>query len=496
MARLLGFTKTKATGAASSDQMLRIIEKAYLNRTKTGEYQTTQDVEGILEQLKRLPQSPDVMEKVADLENKKLQIGAKLNNILSEKNVFDTELQGGLDVAARQNFKNMRNLIGSYAAIYGDAAERYSSDVLGQINEQYGTAGKIPDDTLAYKKTLDNKAKFYAQLFNSYLVQDPKSGEFGALNTDGIAVTIDTNPTNGSINHIDIVPSGEVDGRNYMRTEVGVNVLDTLPNKKLPVFLRTNDVGVTSDGKTIRGSQLGNIKYTESMSEKSGGTTSSGQVLAPTKEVPGFWSKVNFFSDSPEETQSKSVDAIKQNGISFSSSVYNYNSQDIPNGNVLRMGNRLFYSTDKDDQILEISGNNSGEKQANLTKYLQGIGKDPSNVLPYFITNDYLTAPDGNSRIQGKVDENYFSPESSPGQPTSFQTNQPSPTAEVSSVQKPQAMSGFFGGGAGRGAEFKPVLSKNRDNKPNVAGETLDGKISTSDVIDKGKSFFRNKTMA
>lgn len=489
MAKLLGFQKTKSED--NSDKILNLVTSSYLNRTKGGEFNTVEEVDGLLDTLKGMPQTLPVQQKIADLTNKKLQIAGKLEDILSQKNVFDMDLQQGLDTAAKNNFKDMKGLIGSYAAIYGDAADRYDQDVFSKVSEKYGTTGSIPDDTLKYRKELQDKAKFYASLFNAYNVKDPKTGEVGHLNADAYAVQLDTNPTNGSVTHLEIVPSGSVDDKNYLRTEVGVNVVDGLPNKKLPIYLRTFDGGLTSDGKTIRSAQLGNITYdsvpTQKKDEDIGGAGIG--ILKPQKEKAGFWNTVNIFNDSPEEKLNNSIDSIKKNGISLSSGAYKYDSNDVPNDAVLRMGNRTFYSTGKDGEVLEIKGANSQEKNDNLNKYLTGIGKDPAKQLPYFVTRDYLVAPDGSSRVKGSVDANYFAPPVPPAPSSTFNTSSPQSSlppapsnidSTGTALQAPEGM-GFFSNRV------------NRESPPKTGTESASGKVSISDVIEKGKSFFRSK---
>lgn len=469
MALLRGFQKTKADGETTS-KVLNLIEKSYLTRTTGGEFNTIEDVQGLIDTYKNLPQDNiDVQTRIADLENKKLQLGSKLNDILSQKDVFDTQLQAGLDNAAKNNFKNMKSLIGSYATIYADANERYDDEVMSNILKRYGTTGNIPKETLDYRKILEDKAKFYAQLFNSYNIQDPITGEVGMLNPEGIAVQIDTNPTNGSVQHIDIIPSGQIDDKNYMRTEFGLNIINDLPNKKLPTYLRVNDIGRTPDGKVIRGSMLGNISYQEKIDATDSGGSASANILTPQMKGVGFWAAINPFSDSPQEKLNMSIESIRTNGINFSSDAYKYDSQDVPNDNVLQMGSRLFYSTSKSGQVLEITGKNSKEKADNLSRYMTGIGKDPNKVLPYKVTKDYLIAPDGSSRIQGKVDENYFSSPTTPGQPVSMNTNQPTTT-----IPTPTQNSSFFDNKNVPTKPKEPVISK-----------------STPDLISQGMSFFR-----
>lgn len=493
MARLLGFAKTKTAGEkkVSEDQLLRILEASYLNSTVGGEYNTPEDVQGMIDKLSSLPQTPDTMEKIVTLNNKKLQISARLTDVMAQKGVFDSDLQAGLDGAARNNFKNVKNLIGSYAAIYGDAAERYDNEVLKNITQRYGAESNIPPENLAYRKTLADKAKFFAQLFNSYNVRDPKTGEVGALDTSGIAMQIDTNPTTGAVQRIDIMPSGQVDNKSYMRTDAGINVVDGLPNKKLPVYLRVNDIGVDDTGKTIRGGSLGNITYQEKFNEGANGAMSTANILEPKKASVGLWNKIDFWSsDTPDEKLNDSIDSIKNNGINFSNPSYKYDSNDVPNGNVLKMGNRVFYSTDKDNQILEITGKNASEKDDNLKKYLSSIGKDPAKVSPYFITKDYLTAPDGNSRVQGQIDANYLAPSNAPSQPDAFTpTVQPQQQADTMTEAGADMRDKFFSSPLSNPAKQSSAV--NRPNKPDVSAEGTKTSSSIGDIVEKGKSFFR-----
>jgi hypothetical protein len=477
MALLRGFQKS---ASGDSTKVLNLIESSYLNRTTSGQFNTVEDVQGLIDTYKKLPQSVDVQTKIADLENKKLQVGAKLGDILSQKDVFDTQLQAGLDNAAKNNFKKVKSLIGSYASIYSDASDRYDKEVMSKIFDQYGTTSSIPSDVLDYRKALDDKAKFYSQLFNAYNVQDPTTGEIGLLNPASIAVQIDTNPTNGAVQHIDIMPSGQIDDKNYMRTEFGLNVINDLPNKKLPTYLRVNNIGFTSDGKPIRGAMLGNVSYDEKINVSDTGVSSSAGIITPAKEKVGFFGKLNIFSDNPAEKLNSSIDSMKTNGINFSSDAYNYDSQAVPNDAVLQMGTRVFYSTGKDGQILEISGANAKEKSANLDKYLSGIGKDPNKILPYKITRDYLVAPDGSSRIQGNVDANYFNAPTAPTQPLSLGTSQPTnpiSTPITTPTAPPNPYSAFFGY---RNTPTPPA-------QPNVGN-------STPDIVNQGNNYFRNAT--
>src|SRR3990167_1662098 len=83
-------------------------------------------------------------------------------------------------------------------------------------------------------------------------------------------------------------------------------------------------------------------------------------------------------------------------------------STDVPDGSVLQMGGRLFYSTDKKDEVFEIGGK---DKNETLRRYLQSVGKDPNSAnVPYFVDRNYFAAPDGSSRIKGTIDDKFFNP--------------------------------------------------------------------------------------
>lgn len=489
MPRLVGFRKN--TNETSS-RALAIIEKSYLNRTQYGEFNTVDEVQGLIDTLGAMPQTEAVQEKIVDLKNKQLQIGARLNDILGEKNVFETDLQGALNGSAQANIKNMRGLIGSYAAIYGDAAERYRADVMRKITERYGTTATIPQETTDYMKTLDDKAKFYASLFNSYNFQDPATGKLGLLNPNAFAVTVDTNPTNGSITRLEIVPSGDV-SKGYMRTDTGIQVMNGVPAHNLPVYLRTFDGGVASDGKPVKEAMLGNIKYRAVMTKPGEDVDTGGAgvgILEAQERDDGFFGIP--FSDSPDELYNKSIKSVKENGINLSSDAYSFNSNDIPKGSMMRMGNRMFYSTEKDGEVLEISGKTMAEKQANLEKYLGAIGKDPATLAPFFVDRSSLYAPDGSYKVKGNIDENFFVPPS----PTSATPTLGAPMSSASQSATPvMAPGSATSTQAEAPSEPSFFAAKNRLNKPDEPQSLseIDQMKGINNLIDKGKQFFQSK---
>ena len=492
MARLIGFRQAKQATAASEKNIVDLVVKSYLNRTQYGEFNTVEEVDGAINALKGLPQTLDVQERIADLENTKLKISAKLNDLLMEKNIFDSDLNEALTEATRANFQNPKQMIGSYAAILGDAFERYDTDIYNNVFKRYGTIDKVPAEVIDYRKKLEDKAKLYMNVFNSYNFVDPDTNEVGLLEPDAFAVVVDTNPASGKITRMELVPSGEVNRDIYMRTDTPLQVMEGMLSKKLPIYLRTFDGGISEFGKPVRSSVLGGFVYSgvDTAAKKDDvGTLGVGELKVQ-KEGEGFFKGLgralvpkwfgweeNVFGRAQKDVAQN----LRDDGVLLKN--FQFDSADIPNGAVLRMGSRIFYSTDQNNEVLEISGKNEEAKLKNLKKYLQGVGKDPKIAnMPYFVDRSFLVAPDGSSRVKGTIDENYFAPVS----PSTQSVVGASTVAPILTPQEiPQDT--FF---SSRQQSFETKTST-----PAVmpAKESSGGFPSIPDIIEKGKSFFRNK---
>jgi len=479
MAKLIGFRKTKS----EATNILDVVEKSYLNRTQYGEFNTVEEVDGLVNVLKGLPQTLDVQERIAGLENKKLQISAKLGDLLMEKGVFDTDLNEALTNATKNNLSNPKQIIGSYAAIYGDAAERYETEVFSKIFKRYGTANTIPQEVLDYRKQLNDKAKLYGSVFNSYNFIDPDTNEIGMLNPEGFGIVVDTNPATGRISRMELVPSGEIKRDAYMRTDTPLQMIPGAPAKKIPTWIRTFDGGMSDFGKPIRSAVLGEFIYsgvdTAGKKDDLGGLV-LGQLKIQKEEegilrrlgripVPKWFGwEERMFGREPELT----VDTMRNDGVNLKN--FQFDSTDVPDGSVLQMGGRLFYSTDKKDEVFEIGGK---DKNETLRRYLQSVGKDPNSAnVPYFVDRNYFAAPDGSSRIKGTIDDKFFNPPA-PSIPPAIES--PRAPVEISPEPVVEEPAGFF------------AQRTNRLNVPEESRETIGGLPSASDIVEKGKSFFR-----
>lgn len=493
MRPLLGFREARTT--ASEQNIIDLVVKSHLNRTQHGEFNTTQEVDVAINALKQLPQTVNVQERILDLENIRIRISSNLESIMMDKDVFDTELEEALANAARSQFQNPRQMIGSYAAILGDAHERFDSEVLAKIHERGGATDGIPADIMEYRNRLDERTRLYTSIFNSYNFVDQDTNELGTLSPDAFAFVIDTNPADGSIRRIDIVPSGEVDKNTYMRTDISTQMMGAMPAKRLPIYLRTFDGGLTDFHQPVRSAVLGDFTFSgvntanrgddlgpigigelKIQAEGEGLIRGLGRTITPT----WFGLEENLMGRS----QPRLVGRIREEGINLKN--LQFNNDVIPQGAIVKMGSRVFYSSDQENEMFEISGRTRAERMENARKHLQNIGKDPILAdTPHFIHRSSLMSPDGHSRVKGKIDENFLAPPSpSTPPPLPGAVQQASPQAAHFARTEPVPL------------EEGQIVGPSRPPSLIEPRESVRGFPSVPDVIQKGASFFREKSGA
>lgn len=478
MARLLGFQKRSGTGEASSDQMIRILEKTYLNRTENGEFSNVAEIEGFIEALNKMPQTPDVMEKVADMENKRLQFGAKQNDIMNSKALFEDDLNDALRVEARNNYKDIGMLIGSYMNVYADAEEKIDQYIGDNVYKRYGSSAQVPQELIDLKNRIKDKARYYSTL--TALTSSPEGME--SLNTEQLAVQVQTNPLTGNIISVDVVPRGEV-SKDYMQTDIKAK-LDGGAPAAIPIYINAEADKVTGLGTATKFGRLGSMEF-RGVDKLEGGEDEQkerkkelgdghgiGQLKAQNDNV-SVWAWMNPFYDSPEEIAKKGLDSAREDGMTFND--FSFDGNDIPTKSLIRKGNRLYYQQENGD-VSEFEGADYREKMENAKKYLGQIGVDPNKVnAPLYADDVFFVAPDGSSKIKEKIGSDYFTPALPSASSTSMFTPAPnSPRMTVAPESNPNLLSSFFG-------------NKNRLDKPNttVAAST------PQNIVEKGKGFFR-----
>lgn len=473
---LTGFIQRPKAGGTSSAQALDLIRKSHLSQTQGGEFANVAEIDSYIEKLKKMNQSdPKVQEEILDMENKKLQFQANQQDLISTKGVYETILQKAVSNAIKNNFNNPKDVLASLAAIYGDASANYSEQVLSKVFDKYGTTKEVPAEMLNFSKELEAKGKTYADLFNSYNFQDPQTGEIGALDPNGFAVLIDSNPATGKVISMDFVPTDKLpDG--YLRADVPLNMGEGA--KKLPTYLKSYDVGVTEAGTKIKGARLGNFEFagtTEAKKKEDDKRIGNG-ILKAQKPEESVWKSLArvFLPVSLEykwlgRSVERDYDTFKKSGVNPANG-FEFDSTDLPGNSLVQVGSKTYYQDDNGG-LMELAGSGDEAKQ-NLDTYLSGLGKQP--VGRFFADKNYLVDPQGASKVKGMIDKNVFSPEmSKTSAPISFAP----PAPDTRMVSK----TSFF------------ANQVNRPTTPPPPRETVKGKGIIGEIIDKGKSFFRDK---
>lgn len=472
MARLLGFTKTKGT-AEGQEKLLRLYESKFLAQTETGEFNNIGEIDSYISFLETLGQTTEVQTKIADMQGKKLKFEQKRSDLLNERGIFDVVLKESLTFDIQDGFENPIDMIGSMAASYQLASNQFDDDVYGKIANQYGTVGAIPQDVLDYQRELGDREKFFTDLFHSYQQQD-EEGLFGNFDPNAFEVLVDVNQANGKVIGIDIVPSGSVDRNTWMRTDTPLRVLKDRDGQRLPTSIMRVDAGRDDDGKQIWSGVVGGIEYQ--------GLEEDGILKARDTNVGVLGA--SFFGLLGSDNQA-AKDAVEF-GMDFSEDNYVFDKGSIPNNRLLRMGDRLFYATEE-GSFLEMAGNDYKERKQMSESYLKKIGQNPNQNIS-FIDRFLLADESGASRVTDIVDENYFKPSSLGGDNTlTPQGGKSYYSFPISKEEEPR--SSFFSDAA-RTKEGEPRV--NRPSPPKESTESSGGALSVPDIIEKGKSFFRN----
>ena len=471
MAKILGFKKS--SGGASPEQMIRIMEKTYLNRTATGEFSNESDVQGFLEVLNKMPQTPEVMEKVADLENTRLKILSKQDDILNSKYVFEDNLNDALRLDARNSYKNLPQLVSDYANNYANAEEEIDQYINTNIYARYGTSAPIPDDLIKLKNKIKDKVQFYGSLTLALATPEGQA----RLNTEGLAVQIKTNPVNGNIISLDVLPSGQVDSH-FMRTDIKAKVSEDT-SLSIPIFINPEKGQTTTDGSQTTYAKLGSVQLKGTSKAVKGDEDilafGAGELKAQNEETT-MWDWFKFGDaqvlEDEREGTNRGIDAAKTTGMTFNN--LSFDGNDIAPGSIVRKGSRLYYQHENGD-VSEFDGKDLTERKSNAQKYLLQTGDDSTKVdFPDYVDDTYFINSDGKYKVKDKIGADYFSPASPSNTGSSVFTPSATSTPQtVSATENPQLLSSFFN-------------NKNRLDKPNAKTET-----TTPSFIAKAKGFFR-----
>lgn len=493
--RLTGISIPKSANGSLTDadtnRLTDIIEKAAIrDNTAYGEVRTPSEAAAVHAALStKAPQTLYTQEKLLDYENMGHKTQAALADVNQNVDLFDSDLKAQLKDAAGSSINNMQNLIGNYAQIYTDAAEKYQANVADKVLSRYEAP---PAGVMTYLADLKKKATMYSGLYNSYQMKDA-SGEYGVLDPNAYAVLVDTNPANGKISNVEIVPVGDAPA-GYMRTDVGTNVFpssdSSVKAKQLPMYLRGEVSGTDGSGKNIYTATIGGLKFSATASAD--GSKNATLSLQRTDEG-SFFHKLFTPDNAP---------AIKSQGLFFDdTAAFQFDKNAIPDNSIVHVGSKTYFQSSGGD-LFNVSGKDSNEMKANLTNFMKMKGVDPANVHDFYAAGDYVYKPDGTTKVQGAIDANLLKvgpntqPPVSTG-PTSMldftgtrpPTGGTMPTSTAAIASAPPAVdsgspldkaASFFGG---------------RKNTPAVPDKAVASRgntpISGNDVIAGGESFFK-----
>lgn len=487
MAKLLGFQKPtpkKAGAGGLTDQTVRILEKTYLNRTGTGEFTNAEQIDGLLHELKKLPQNENVLEKVVDLENKKLQFKNKLTDIGNSKALLEDNLNDALRVAAKSNYQDPKSLVAEYMNVYSAYEEQIDQYISDNITKKYGTATAIPDEYIQLKNKIKDKSRYYGSLSAMFA-----SGDVEGINPDVLAVKLETNPLTGKIISADVIPKSEL-SKEFMATDIKTKISDGL---SVPIYINSQDAGM--EGKTkLKTARLGSVNFKGSTKvltdgsteEKALGDTVGMGVLNAQNKPTSMWDIFKFGDAQAKEDQNENtntaIDQWKTDGVTLDQ--FSFDGNDYGPGSVVRKGSNIYYQED-DGSLSMFEGNDLNERKQNAKKYLLDRQQDPAVVdRTGYVDDTYFVAPNGESRIKNRIGANYTAVQA----PTSPTTNVfSSSTPQIEDPNTLSTSSSFFGN------------RTNRQNKPdaNIKGASSTaietGAATSTSLIDKAMGFFKNK---
>lgn len=499
MAYLIGFRATKKSQGNKADEnnIVDLVLKSYLNRTAYGEFSTVEEVDGAIKTLSGLPQNIYVQEKVADLNNKKLQISAKKDDILKSKGMFEEELRAAKVAAASDSLNDPRQLIGKLASVYEIARQGYEDYMYSRIAERYGSEAELPPEILSYNKELDEQAKFYSTLYNAYNTELTTGEQW--INPNSFGVVVETNPATRKIFNVEITSADKLDLKKYMKTDTPIQVGGG-GLTGLPLYLPVVDGKMTEDGVQVKEAILGGFTYRGVKSKNQGddiGDLNLGtlSLVKPKAENEPFLRDVarfllpksvekKKFGDEPEDKAGfkgavSNYEQMKTNGIALGN--FAFDKYAIPKESVVVVGGKTFFASENDDELFEIAGKDSNEVKNNLTKFLKETGRDETKALtPYYTDRNFLykqnDAGSMETKVRETIDSNFFSPESATPQTVAPMTT---PQAMQPTEAPTVAKAGFFA----EKQTSTPSIIKDREGVP--------GKPAGTGIIEKGKSFFK-----
>lgn len=491
---LLSFRQPKKspsdTGEFTDAQTVSYYRKLFLAQSG-GSFRNSSDINAYVQALQSLPQTPELMIEIADMQGQALQMDNTQQQVFNSVAYLEDSLKDDLSSSLRSSGSDLNLVLSNQAIIYSeylDKMDQFASDTL----ENYGANTQLDENFYKLKDEIEQKAEYLTNL--SAQINNPELA--GGFDPETVSLQVTTNPSNGTITGISFTPRGKVES-GYVETDVRFRVNDIVG--AIPMSINAIENGSTPDGTQRRMARLGDMKlfgtFSRSAKNDSGLDSEYGLYELKAQDTAG-WSP---FSTTP-------VEAGRENGFNIGD--FRIDSNDIASNIFVRRGSRLFF-TQKDGTLLEFSGASYREKTENAISWMKSMGYSNSEqaYYPQAISADYLNMPDGQGGSSSRILP------FTPGLPTSRSSMDPTtapPAEQTMPLQQTQSTEsqGFFSSGqSSESAAFTPgqpaqssaqstlqsavpgffANRVNRQNKPDQPKSSFVG-----DIIDKGKSFFRN----
>lgn len=460
---------------ATDAQEVAYLKALYLS-TIGGQLRNADDARGMATFLEQAgTPTPELQIAILNAQNEAGKLESQQKAVGSSIVQLRDQLDDSLRAVMGSTRGDLNLLLSSQALTYSDMIERI--DQMGaEVAANYGSNAQLTKDYFDFKAEIEQKANDLTNLvvqLNDPILRD-------TFDPETMTLQVTTNPSTGVINDVKFVPRGNVD-KGYVETDIRMKVNDAVG--AIPVSINAIENGSTPAGTQRRMARLGDMKLFGTFEKSAEDDADIDKGEYGSYVLKADVKRGGLFRKDPEELKS---------GFLFSE--FRTDADDIESGAVVRRGTRLFYSADN-GTLQEFGGKDYAEKVQNARSWLQTVGDtNPDKVYyPRNVSDEYLTRPtaDNGMRINASIGapatrdpmaaptlentgSSAFEPMQQEGTQDSFFTQnqsveQPQPQM---SVEKPS----FFG-------------RKNRQNKPDQA---IGGQSRVSEIIDKGKSFFRN----
>lgn len=485
MAILFGARTNKGERKDTEQQIVSLALKKITAQTTAGEFSNVSEIDAAIKSLSNLPPSVELEGAVADLEAKKRQFEVRRDDMQNSEGIFRDNLNDALKEGASNNFGSIDALVFEYANIYNDAEERLDSFINENVYKRYGSAAQPSEGLLNLKKEIKEKSRYYSTL--QFALSDPT--QYANIDTESLGIAVRTNPVTRKIVSVDVLPISEIP-KDMMKTDIKSKYADVEGAPASNIWVNTVDLGYDESGKVkMKRGVLGSVDFQgKSRPITVGGDVEEGGFLEAQRKNTTWFDWFKFGAAQEEEDRNEQtndwISAAKTNGVNLAQ--FSFDGNDIPDGSVVRKGNRLYYQM-KGGDVVEFSGSDLKSRAETAKKYLETIGENPNKLnAPAWVDDTYFVQ-DGRSRVKSVVNEDTLK----------------APTAESKPMSSLQDMGSEF---TALGATIPPAsffsdpnrvktagARVNRPTKPEAPTDSVEGMTIAAKVIDKGRSFFRNR---